>query len=892
MQVLHHYINFSHFRSADHRADQTADHLSLRSRFSFTVTSVNQLLGYSIYKMTNGHPFDLPPASYPLQSFDLLNVDSDIPALPVFDMDSNMDITFANDDSSLFGDFDDTQFNQFAAPSQQMSIDTTTDDHFDLYPTTSDLSIPDDERTTDLTLQAPVSAATAAESQESSYHIPPVNFKSYAPLQKSPLQYELGSSSSSQDQPQPVTNLASKVSSSEPVQASTITATTITSAPNKPAINPIPIKTIKSPIQRPKSAPLVCGRHYIYSANWPPIKSTTCAHDCSFNQRNDVYPPADAPLHVWIQAYALRWATWASSIEDPARRAELLDKVTERMRESWDTAIKEDYYPRPKGMTIVNESNTTQAKRSRKRALSFSQLPAGFAFENNDKYGVTNGELATYNLSMDQIKDRAKKEDFVEGEKRMQEIMNNLPNKREEITIRDWSSCSVPSVIGRNLLMYCFYVVQESRKDVRKLTTLIQGFKRDQQIRITEKRISIHTERELQHMALATEIALQEPSNLDNEGELEDQENVADEDTVEEESMSEQEDIDYEQGEEITQDYAPLMKEVESDIVAVHAAREVINSPKPPPQVTASDGGSVDTIESPDLKEAYIAEHWVPRLRVYGPISKPVKSWNDIKDILSRAGHESANRNLALRQFREGFKQYCIQKNTASMPNSASPSQTSSSDIIDQDSPAEQWPSDPEVLASIPAEGIPGAILMQHFSNRIDKRQEDFKHQLFRIATVDSAFRIFPPKVTLKFPSMNSYNVVPPATSSPSQRMTGMYQYPQQGLQQYSSYHPRTEVASPTPFVTPYSQQNYASMFSTPSSNAFASNNGYFNHNNRGDQTMGQGIGQTHWGQQMSSGAHGGNLKRPASTTDGRKKRAKVSYIDDTDDSGDYDPNQ
>lgn len=264
---------------------------------------------------------------------------------------------------------------------------------------------------------------------------------------------------------------------------------------------------------RAKSVPATCGKHYSYMANWPPLDPPTC----DFRLQLDVFPPKDAPLHLQIQAYALRWGVWSAEVKDDAKRAQLLGVVTEKMKAAWETAIVEGYYVRPRE-TIIDmtyartdgEGQDNPDKRGRKRAQSPTRLPAGFAHEGKDLYAVTNGELAQNQITMDMIKTRVQTNDYEAGEPLLDDVLNGLPDGRERLVERDWSATYHPSVPGRNLLMYSLWTVQDARYNVLKLKNLMKHFTKEQQKKNTLSRIETYQEREAQHLALATELKLRQ----------------------------------------------------------------------------------------------------------------------------------------------------------------------------------------------------------------------------------------------------------------------------------------------------------------------------------------------------------------------------------------------
>jgi len=281
---------------------------------------------------------------------------------------------------------------------------------------------------------------------------------------------------------------------------------------------------------RAKSVPAACGTHYSYVANWPPQDPPTC----DYGRRLDVFPPKDAPLHVWIQAYALRWGVWSTEVKDDTKRAQLLEVVTEKMKAAWETAIVEGHYIRPRE-TIVDmtyaradgEGQDHQDKRGRKRAQSPTRLPAGFAHEGKDPYAVTNGELAQNQITMEMIRTRVQDNDYEAGELLLDDVLNGLPDGRERLVERDWSATYHPSVPGRNLLMYSLWAVQDARYNVLKLKNLMKHFTKEQQKKNTLSRIETYQEREAQHLALATELRLRQSNDLD----------AADEDNLETEPV-------------------------------------------------------------------------------------------------------------------------------------------------------------------------------------------------------------------------------------------------------------------------------------------------------------------------------------------------------------------
>jgi len=265
--------------------------------------------------------------------------------------------------------------------------------------------------------------------------------------------------------------------------------------------------------------PEAAGSGWSVSPTWPPPKP----HRGMPSVRPDVVPPEGAPLHVHIQAYALRWGTWATEVKDDTLREQLLKWVTDKMRESWDTAIKEGYYPRPDGVLIQAEtgpsgSDEQPKQRGRKRAQGPSKQQAPFAREGKDPVAVTNAELAAVGVTMEMINDRVAEKDFEAGELLLDEVLSNLG--KDKIEVKDWSRTSPkPTVVGRNFLMYSLYAVQEAREEVKKLQRLYAHFTKDVQKKNTLARIDLYRERANQFLALATEIQLSRLENGNSETE-------------------------------------------------------------------------------------------------------------------------------------------------------------------------------------------------------------------------------------------------------------------------------------------------------------------------------------------------------------------------------------
>ncbi|KAK5071754.1 hypothetical protein LTR64_004469 [Lithohypha guttulata] len=306
-----------------------------------------------------------------------------------------------------------------------------------------------------------------------------------------------------------VSALTAPVSPGNQPLAATATTTTGYAAPTSSSeFVDLPTLPIRSQTASPK-----CGSHYTSLANWPPPEPASCDNA----QRLDIYPPKDAPLHVWVQAYALRWGTWTADIKDEAVRERVLSAVTEKMKEAWVTAITEGYYARP---TIDEHQHDSdgQTKPGRKRAISPSKQGAGFVVIDGgkDKLAITNAELAEHSLTIDVINERVKSRDFEAGELRFNEVLEVLGSR--DIVITDWSATRYPTIQGRNLLMYALFVVQDTRTNLRRMQNLLEKFTKEVQKKNTLARIETYQERELQHLALATELALQERSRSNSDG--------------------------------------------------------------------------------------------------------------------------------------------------------------------------------------------------------------------------------------------------------------------------------------------------------------------------------------------------------------------------------------
>ncbi|MBA7489727.1 hypothetical protein ES702_00261 [subsurface metagenome] len=260
------------------------------------------------------------------------------------------------------------------------------------------------------------------------------------------------------------------------------------------------------PKNRSTSVPPRCVNHYSFVANWPPQEPPRC----DFGHRVDVFPPKDAPLHLHMQAYALRWGVWTSEIKDKEIRRQVLDVIGDKMKEAWENAIGENYYVRPVApQDDSDHRNETEekTKRGRKRAVSPSKQPAGFVVEGRDPLAITNGELTEHNLTMDMINQRVQEKDFDAGEEVLDEVLTNLG--RDRLIVKDWSKFGIHGTAhGRNLLMYSLFIVQECRNERRKLNNLLANFTKEMQKKNTRARIEMHQEREFQHLALAAELEL------------------------------------------------------------------------------------------------------------------------------------------------------------------------------------------------------------------------------------------------------------------------------------------------------------------------------------------------------------------------------------------------
>lgn len=256
---------------------------------------------------------------------------------------------------------------------------------------------------------------------------------------------------------------------------------------------------------RSATAPPRCTDHYSFMANWPPQGSPRC----DLRHRIDVFPPKDAPVHVHIQAYALRWGVWSAEIKDEVRRKEVLEVIADKMKEAWEKAIGDSYYSRPAVQADDSDNRNDseeKVKKGRKRAISPERQPAGFACDSRDHLAVTNGELAKNKLTMEMIQKRVQERDFQAGEEVLDEVLDSLD--RDHLLVKDWTAGTIPSVQGRNLLMYSLFVVLDCRNELRKLKNLLKHFNRESQKRNTRLRIENYQERELQHLALASELHL------------------------------------------------------------------------------------------------------------------------------------------------------------------------------------------------------------------------------------------------------------------------------------------------------------------------------------------------------------------------------------------------
>lgn len=295
------------------------------------------------------------------------------------------------------------------------------------------------------------------------------------------------------------------------IPAPSVESSSKSATPEAPAAT-IPARTTSlappSPTRRARSEEPVSTRDYSFAASWPPSEPPSS----ELAQRIDLFPPKDAPLHVWMQAYALRWGTWTAEIKDDVKRQQILNTVADKMKAAWDTGISEGYYARPTTDSSTGQNDDSDGQhKSRKRALSFSKQSAGFAYDGGkDKLAITNGELAEHGLTFDQIKARVESGDYDAGELRLQEVFEALG--REHIKQSDWSINKLyPVIHGRNLLMYALFVVQDTRTSLQRLRNLYKSFTRDNQRRNTQARIDAACEREYQHLALATELTLKDP---------------------------------------------------------------------------------------------------------------------------------------------------------------------------------------------------------------------------------------------------------------------------------------------------------------------------------------------------------------------------------------------
>lgn len=243
---------------------------------------------------------------------------------------------------------------------------------------------------------------------------------------------------------------------------------------------------------------------WMVSTLWPPRDEV--AEDLEMPA--DLMPVERAPLHIQIQAYMRRWAIWASEVKDETARRDLLTAISNRIHDSWIYAIDQGYYPKFKNGPDAEEDgdkNEDKVKKGRKRPRNPLIQPADFASNGKDPYAITNGELSAAGVTMEMVNARVQARDFDRGEILLDELLTRID--RDAIEISDWSTTrNIPSVRNRNLLVYCLYVVQESRKDIRKLERLREHFKKGVQIRNTNDRIDNCRERVNQHLALAVEL--------------------------------------------------------------------------------------------------------------------------------------------------------------------------------------------------------------------------------------------------------------------------------------------------------------------------------------------------------------------------------------------------
>lgn len=283
------------------------------------------------------------------------------------------------------------------------------------------------------------------------------------------------------------------------------------------ARHPLPDRLTKTPEPGDLEA-------WTISALWP-LKDDTA---------DSLETPADlafverAPLHVQIQAYMRRWAIWASEIKDEDARRDLFTAISNRVHDSWIYAIDQGYYPKFRadpGAEDDADKHEEKARKGRKKVRNPFTQPADFASNSKDPLAITNGELSAVGVTMDMINARVLARNLDRGEVLIDELLTR--NDRDTIEVSDWSATRrIATVRNRNLLVYCLWAVQESRKEITKLEKLRAQFKKGVQIRNTTDRINTCRERINQHLALAVEL---DGRNTDETGE-EDEDEVGEAD--------------------------------------------------------------------------------------------------------------------------------------------------------------------------------------------------------------------------------------------------------------------------------------------------------------------------------------------------------------------------
>ncbi|KAK4940517.1 hypothetical protein LTR10_019391 [Elasticomyces elasticus] len=219
--------------------------------------------------------------------------------------------------------------------------------------------------------------------------------------------------------------------------------------------------------------------------------------------RTHLLPDSSLPFNSQVMEHVKDWAQLASTIQDEAKRKEVLDHVFEVLQKVWFEALRIGYDPgaiSDNGLPPVTRAKPRKEIDPMKTPIFISR-----SYKQSELWAVTAGELEEAGVSENRVRRRAAG-DLDLGDALLQEVLVDCEGV---ISKEDWYAVMERSELnptGRSLFLYALFEVQWSRYSLEKLQKLYKKFHTRQQKENTQKRIDAEQERHDLFMALALEV--------------------------------------------------------------------------------------------------------------------------------------------------------------------------------------------------------------------------------------------------------------------------------------------------------------------------------------------------------------------------------------------------